>query len=66
MYIPYESFQVNNELLMDLRIFLKYFKDFDMAKKFKTNKALKYFKKLASNGLWLDDKNFIKIHYKLI
>ena len=37
MYIPYESFQINNELLMDLRIFLKYFKDFDMAKKFKTN-----------------------------
>jgi hypothetical protein len=55
MYVPYESFKVNDELLMDLRIFLKYYKEFEIAKKFKTNEAIKHFKKIAQNGLWLTE-----------
>lgn len=51
---------------MDLRIFLKYYKDFELSKKYKTNEAIKHFKKIALNGLWLDGKNFASIHYKLI
>jgi hypothetical protein len=54
MYIPHESFEKNNELMMDLRIFLKYYREFDIAKNYKTTLATAHFKKLAENGLWLD------------
>ena len=66
MYIPHETFTTNSEVLMDLRIFLKYYRDFDIGKKFKSIQATNHFKKLAMNGLWLDFQNFIEIHYKLI
>jgi len=51
---------------MDVRIFLKYYRDFQISKRFKTNDAIKLFKKVASNGLWLDDKKFMEIHYQLV
>lgn len=54
MYIPHETFKTNSEVLMDLRIFLKYYKDFELSKRFRTNEATNHFKKLAMNGLWLD------------
>jgi hypothetical protein len=54
MYVPHETFKANSDLLMDLRIFLKYYRDFDISKRFKTNEATAQFKKLAINGIWLD------------
>lgn len=48
-----------------MRLFLKYVRQFDLTRRFNTNEAIKLFKKIAINGLWLDDKKFIDIHYKL-
>lgn len=66
MYVPHESFQINKELLMDLRIFLKYFKEFDLGKRFKPKSATCEFKKVANNGIWLSDEKFIDLHYRMI
>ena len=39
---------------MDLKIFLKYYREFEVIKKYKSHEATQLFKKLALNGLWLD------------
>lgn len=39
---------------MDLRIFLKYYKDYDLAQYYKVNLITKSFKKYATHGIWLN------------
>jgi hypothetical protein len=51
---------------MDLRIFLKYFKEFDLGRRFKPKSATCEFKKVANNGIWLSDDKFIDLHYRMI
>jgi hypothetical protein len=48
--------------LLDLRIFLKYYKEYELSSYYKVTRVTKLFKKYAINSLWLDLHNFKRIH----
>ena len=51
---------------MDLRIFLKYFKEFDLGRRFKPKSATCEFKKVANNVILFSYDEHSDLHYRMI
>ena len=51
---------------MDLRLFLKYYKDYDLGHFYKVNLVTKLFKREAYHGIWLNKEGFFKIHSEIL
>ena len=50
---------------LDLTTALKYYKDFELTKLVKSGELSKIFKKLAVNGLWLQEDGFIAMNKQI-
>ena len=55
----FDKEQIFKKPLMDLTLFLKFFKDFDFKELLRVNDITKIFKKDAINRLWVDINKFL-------
>lgn len=68
MHIEGESFDKNKLISenMDLTMFMKYIKLFDLTSTFKTHRIIKAFKDNAVNTLWVDFDRFVNANFSII
>jgi hypothetical protein len=68
MHIEGESFDKNRSVAenMDLTMFMRYVKLFDLSSTFKTNRIIKAFKDNAVNTIWVDFDRFVTTNFAII
>lgn len=68
MHIEGETFEKNQHLSehMNLTMFMRYVKIFELANTFKPHKIMKAFKTHAVNTLWLDFDRFVNTNFTII
>lgn len=68
MFQPGVTFDQNEkqQQSMDLKLFLKYYKDYDLSRFYKVSLVTKLFKREAYHGIWLYKEGFFKIHSEIL